>query len=116
MAEPLVKLLLVDEQAVVRLGLAALFGAVPHFSVIAEARRCRPDVVVMGVRLPTVGDSFAPGIGRRLDGWAYRDLNVGAIIGLSPDLSAVCHPPQCNRPLRPGLPAGRDRAAEERSG
>lgn len=31
----------------------------------------------------TVDDSFAPGIGRRLDGWAARDLNVGAIIALS---------------------------------
>jgi hypothetical protein len=37
----------------------------------------------------TVDDSFAPGIGRRLDGWPNRDLNVGAIVGLSPDLSAV---------------------------
>src|SRR3982074_179930 len=37
----------------------------------------------------TVDDSFAPGIGRRLDGWANRDLNVGAIVALSPDLSAV---------------------------
>lgn len=35
----------------------------------------------------TVDDSFAPGIGNRLDGWANRDLNVGAIVGLSPDLS-----------------------------
>lgn len=35
----------------------------------------------------TVDDSLAPGIGRRLDGWANRDLNVGAIIALSPDLS-----------------------------
>jgi hypothetical protein len=35
----------------------------------------------------TVDDSFAPGIGRRLDGWANRDLNVGAIIALAPDLS-----------------------------
>ena len=34
----------------------------------------------------TVDDSFAPGIGNRLDGWANRDLNVGAIIALSPDL------------------------------
>ena len=34
----------------------------------------------------TVDDSFAPGIGNRLDGWANRDLNVGAIISLSPDL------------------------------
>jgi hypothetical protein len=35
----------------------------------------------------TVDDSFAPGIGHRLDGWANRDLNVGAVIALSPDLS-----------------------------
>ncbi len=34
----------------------------------------------------TVDDSFAPGIGRRLDGWANRDLNVGAIVALSPNL------------------------------
>ncbi|HVT57299.1 MAG TPA: hypothetical protein VHR45_02780 [Thermoanaerobaculia bacterium] len=37
----------------------------------------------------TVDDSFAPGIGRRLDGWANRDLNVGAIAALAPDLSTV---------------------------
>jgi hypothetical protein len=37
----------------------------------------------------TVDDSFAPGIGHRLDGWANRDLNVGAIVSLAPDLSAV---------------------------
>lgn len=34
----------------------------------------------------TVDNSFAPGIGRRLDGWANRDLNVGAIVALSPNL------------------------------
>ncbi len=32
----------------------------------------------------TVDNSFAKGIGRRLDGWPNRDLNVGAIIALSP--------------------------------
>jgi cytochrome c5 len=32
----------------------------------------------------TVDNSFAPGIGKRLDGWANRDLNPGAIIALSP--------------------------------
>lgn len=37
----------------------------------------------------TVDNSLAPGIGHRLDGWANRDLNVGAIVNLSPDLSAV---------------------------
>ncbi len=30
----------------------------------------------------TVDDSLAPGIGHRLDGWANRDLNVGAIVAL----------------------------------
>jgi len=34
----------------------------------------------------TVDDSFAPGIGKRLDGWANRDLNVGAIVSLAPTL------------------------------
>jgi mono/diheme cytochrome c family protein len=34
----------------------------------------------------SVDNSFAPGIGRRLDGWANVDLNVGAIVALSPAL------------------------------
>jgi hypothetical protein len=37
----------------------------------------------------TVDDSLTPGIGHRLDGWPNRDLNVGAIIALAPDLSSV---------------------------
>jgi mono/diheme cytochrome c family protein len=36
-----------------------------------------------------VDDSLAPGIGRRLDGWANRDLDVGAIVNLAPDLTAI---------------------------
>jgi len=35
----------------------------------------------------TVDDSFAPGIGKRVDGWPNRDLNPGAIIALSPALT-----------------------------
>jgi hypothetical protein len=34
----------------------------------------------------TVDNSLAPGIGKRLDGWANRDLNVGAIVALAPNL------------------------------
>ena len=34
----------------------------------------------------TVDNSFAKGIGKRLDGWPNRDLNVGAIVALSPAL------------------------------
>jgi hypothetical protein len=37
----------------------------------------------------TVDNSFAPGIGKRLDGWPNRDLNPGAIIALSPALSGA---------------------------
>lgn len=37
----------------------------------------------------TVDNSLAPGIGHRLDGWANRDLNVGAIVGLSPNLQPI---------------------------
>jgi hypothetical protein len=33
-----------------------------------------------------VDDSFAPGIGKRLDGWANRDLNIGLILSLAPNL------------------------------
>ena len=75
----------------------------------------------------TVDDSFMPGIGNRLDGWANRDLNVGAIISLSPDLSPFTNllgvdeatvraglrelgPGQVRRradPRRQGVPTGR---------
>ena len=34
----------------------------------------------------TVDNSVAPGVGRRLDGWPNHDLNVGAIVALSPAL------------------------------
>lgn len=37
----------------------------------------------------TVDNSFSKGIGKRLDGWPNRDLNPGAIIALSPVLSAA---------------------------
>lgn len=37
----------------------------------------------------TVDNSFSAGIGKRLDGWANRDLNPGAIIALSPAVSAA---------------------------
>jgi len=36
-----------------------------------------------------VDDSLAAGIGRRLDGWTNRDLNVGAIVALAPSLKPL---------------------------
>jgi two-component system response regulator DevR len=62
MSDPRIALLLVDDHAVVRLGLAALFATTPRFTVVGqastageamvEARRTHPDVVIMDVRLP----------------------------------------------------------------
>jgi hypothetical protein len=37
----------------------------------------------------TVDDSLAPGIGHRLDGWANRDINAGAIVAAAPNLQPV---------------------------
>jgi mono/diheme cytochrome c family protein len=37
----------------------------------------------------TVDNSFAPGIGKRLDGWANTTLNPGAIVALSPAVPAA---------------------------
>jgi hypothetical protein len=37
----------------------------------------------------TVDNAFAPGIGHRLDGWPNRDLNIGKIITLAPNLKPL---------------------------
>jgi hypothetical protein len=37
----------------------------------------------------TVDNSFAPGIGKRLDGWPNRDLNVGGIVSAAPNLKPL---------------------------
>lgn len=37
----------------------------------------------------TVDNAFAPGIGNRLDGWPNRDLNVGAVISMAPNLKPI---------------------------
>ena len=39
----------------------------------------------------TVDNSFVQGIGRRLDGWANRDLNVGAVVALAPNLQPIAN-------------------------
>lgn len=37
----------------------------------------------------TVDNRFASGIGARLDGWANRDLNIGHIVSLAPNLQPI---------------------------
>jgi cytochrome c553 len=39
----------------------------------------------------TVDNSFAPGIGKRLDAWPNRDLNVGAIISLTDNAQPIAN-------------------------
>ncbi|HVV18173.1 MAG TPA: response regulator transcription factor [Pseudonocardiaceae bacterium] len=58
----MIRVVLVDDQALVRLGLRTLFAAEPDIDVVGEAadgvaavaevRRVRPDVVLMDVRMP----------------------------------------------------------------
>ena len=61
-------------------------------AVVGVTAFANPDgsVKSMGIQCAfchsTVDSSFAPGIGKRLDGWANRDLNVGAIVSLAPSL------------------------------
>lgn len=62
------------------LGVKGFFGTEGELkSVGIQCSLCHSDV----------DDSFAEGIGHRLDGWANRDLNVGAIVSLAPNLEPV---------------------------
>lgn len=52
----------------------------------ANGERLQSIAITCALCHSTVDNSFAPGIGRRLDGWAARDLDVGKIIALSPSV------------------------------
>lgn len=49
----------------------------------------------------SVDNSFAPGIGKRLDGWANTDLNVGALVALSPALDDATYQLSLHTPKPP---------------
>ncbi|MDG0817697.1 hypothetical protein [Bdellovibrio svalbardensis] len=76
--DPNTSLLLLKEDAII--GLKGFFNQNGQLSSVGiQCAFCHS----------TVDNSFAPGLGHRLDGWPNRDLNVGAIVNLSPDLSVV---------------------------
>jgi hypothetical protein len=68
------------------LSLNAVVGVTGFFT---EDGKLRSMGVQCALCHSTVDDSLAAGVGHRLDGWANRDLNVGAIVALAPDLSIV---------------------------
>jgi hypothetical protein len=63
----------------------AVVGVTGFFE--ADGRRLRSIGIQCALCHSTVDDAFMPGIGRRLDGWPNRDLDVGAITASAPDLS-----------------------------
>jgi hypothetical protein len=65
------------------LQLNAVVGVTGYFS---PAGRLESLGIQCALCHSTVDDSFSPGIGRRLDGWANRDLNIGAIVASAPNL------------------------------
>ena len=88
--DPAVTLALLKLNAVV--GLTGIFSsALTLQSVGIQCAFCHSTVddsrpsLCAGAVVPNPGTGC---IGHRLDGWANRDLNVGAIVALAPDLSA----------------------------
>jgi hypothetical protein len=70
---------------------AALLGAdaVVGVRVFTQNGKVNSMGITCALCHSTVDDSFAPGIGHRLDGWPNRDLNVGAIIAFSPTVKPI---------------------------
>jgi len=68
------------------LALLKLNAVVGVTGLFDEAGRIRSMGIQCAFCHSNVDNSFAPGIGKRLDGWANRDLNVGAIVSLAPNL------------------------------
>jgi hypothetical protein len=75
--DPATTLALLRLNAVV--GVTGFFKGSQLSSVGIQCALCHSDV----------DNSFAPGIGKRRDGWPNRDLNVGAIVALAPNLAPV---------------------------
>src|SRR5436190_2359123 len=69
------------------LKLNAVVGVRGHFS--RDGSRLTSVGLTCAVCHSVVDNSFAKGIGRRLDGWPNRDLNVGAIVSMAPNLKPV---------------------------
>ena len=76
LADPASTLVLLKANAVV--GVTGIFEGETLTSVGIQCALCHS----------TVDDAYSPGIGHRLDGWPNRDLDIGKIVALAPDLTA----------------------------
>ena len=77
-----------DDPAVTRFLIKkkAVLGVVGFFN---DKDQLRSVGLTCAVCHSTVDDSVVPGVGKRIDGLANRDLNVGAIIAAAPNLAPV---------------------------
>lgn len=78
--DPATTLALLSMNAVV--GVKAIYGS---------DKRMQSVGITCALCHSTVDNSFTAGIGRRLDGWPNRDLNVGAIVSLAPNLQPLAN-------------------------
>jgi mono/diheme cytochrome c family protein len=77
------------QTTVALLKLNAVVGVIGQVATVNGKETLQRVGVTCALCHSTVDNSFAPGIGKRLDGWPNRDLNPGAIIALSPALTAA---------------------------
>src|SRR5713226_2775417 len=72
------------ETTVELLKLSAVVGVTGIFD--RDKQKMRSMGIQCALCQSTVDDTFSAGIGRRLDGWPNRDLNVEAIVAIAPSL------------------------------
>ncbi len=127
---PVIKVLIVDDQDLVREGLRMLLEAEPGITVAGEAgtgseavtaaRKLDPDVVLMDVRMPGMDGIEAAAhlirAGSRarilmlttfdLDQYVYRAMRAAPAVSCSKTPAATSWPPRCvpSRPAKPCWP------------
>ena len=100
LADPASTLVLLKANAVV--GVTGFFGA--------DGKTLSAIGIQCAICHSAVDDAFSNGIGHRLDGWPNRDLDIGTIVSLAPDLGAFTKPADFRGrgeegPHQPGAPA-----------